>query len=227
MNTPIKPKVIFLDVIETLVDINPLKQEIAKLMGNRADLAECWFSNMLLYSLVDTLTDRLHSFREVAFSSFEMIASANNIVYDKDIVLKTLGYVSQAPAHSDVPEGLRLLKTAGYKLITLTNSSLTTVNEQMSYAGISDYIDGSISIDDIGYFKPHRHVYRRAAERMGVKPEECLLIAAHGWDIAGAIESGMQAAFIQRKGSAVYPLGQKPLYIEDNLIDLAEDIIQL
>lgn len=227
MNTPIKPKVIFLDVIETLVDINPLKQEIAKLMGNRADLAECWFSNMLLYSLVDTLTDRLHSFREVAFSSFEMIASANNIVYDKDIVLKTLGYVSQAPAHSDVPEGLRLLKTAGYKLITLTNSSLTTVNEQMSYAGISDYIDGSISIDDIGYFKPHRHVYRRAAERMGVKPEECLLIAAHGWDIAGAIESGMQAAFIQRKGSAVYPLGPKPLYIEDNLIDLAEDIIQL
>ncbi|MGL5786145.1 MAG: haloacid dehalogenase type II [Bacteroidales bacterium] len=226
MNTPIKPKVIFLDVIETLVDITPLKQEIAKLMNNRPDLAECWFSNMLLYSLVDTLTDRLHSFREVAFSSFEMIASANDIVYDKDVVLKTLGYVSQAPAHSDVPEGLRLLKTAGYKLITLTNSSLTTVNEQMSYAGISDYIDGCISIDDIGYFKPHRHVYRRAAERMGVKPEECLLIAAHGWDIAGAIESGMQAAFIQRKGSAVYPLGPKPIYSEDNLIDLAEDIIQ-
>lgn len=220
-----QPKVIFIDVLETLIDIAPLKQEIAKLMNNRQDLAECWFSNMLLYSLVDTLTDRLHTFREVAYSSFEMIASANDIIFDKDQVLKTLNYVNKAPAHSDVPEGLRLLKTAGYKLITLTNSSLTTVKEQMSYAGIDDYIDGCISIDDIGYFKPHIHVYRRAAERMGVNPEECLLIAAHGWDIAGAMEAGMQAAFIKRKGSAIYPLGPAPLYNEDNLIDIAEQLI--
>ncbi|MGL4780852.1 MAG: haloacid dehalogenase type II [Bacteroidales bacterium] len=222
-----KPKVIFIDVLETLLDINPLKEEIAKLLGGRRDLAECWFTNLLLYSLVDTLNDRLHTFRDIAFSSFEMLATANNIIYTKDEVLKVLNMVSQAPPHSDVPEGLRLLKTAGYKLVTLTNSSLTTVNEQIHFAGIEEYFDACISVDDIGYFKPHRHVYRRAAERMGVEPEECLLIAAHGWDIAGALESGMRAAFIARKNSAIYPLAQAPEIAEDTLIDVAEQLLQL
>ncbi len=35
------------------------------------------------------------------------------------------------------------------------------------------------------------------------------MVAAHGWDIAGALAAGMQAAFIERKGQ-VLPLVPKP-----------------
>lgn len=34
-----------------------------------------------------------------------------------------------------------------------------------------------------------------------------MLIAAHGWDVAGARLSGMRAAFVERLGKNLYPLG--------------------
>jgi hypothetical protein len=33
-------------------------------------------------------------------------------------------------------------------------------------------------------FKPHRHAYKWAARRLGLPSEECILVAAHGWDMA-------------------------------------------
>ena len=45
--------------------------------------------------------------------------------------------------------------------------------------------------------------------------------AAHGWDVAGAKEAGMQTAFIARPGKALYPLAKQPDYIVKNLEELA------
>ncbi len=52
-----------------------------------------------------------------------------------------------------------------------------------------------------------------------------LLVAAHGWDIAGALAAGMQAAFIERKGQSLYPLATKPQYLGKDLVAFAHEII--
>ncbi|UJH92313.1 hypothetical protein LZ575_07215 [Antarcticibacterium sp. 1MA-6-2] len=44
-----------------------------------------------------------------------------------------------------------------------------------------------MSIEDIGKYKPHQDTYNWASRKLGIKPEESMLIAAHGWDIAGAL----------------------------------------
>lgn len=36
---------------------------------------------------------------------------------------------------------------------------------------------------------------------------ECLFVAAHGWDVAGAAWAGMRTAFIARPGQQLFPLG--------------------
>jgi 2-haloacid dehalogenase len=56
---------------------------------------------------------------------------------------------------------------------------------------------------------------------MGVKPGEALMVAAHGWDVAGAEAAGMQTAFVARPGQVMYPLADKPDYVVKDIMELA------
>lgn len=46
----------FFDVNETLLDLKPLKESVTKALGGHDELVGLWFSTLLHYSLVDTLT---------------------------------------------------------------------------------------------------------------------------------------------------------------------------
>jgi len=50
----------------------------------------------------------------------------------------------------------------------------------------------------VGVFKPAPQPYRMAAERLGVPIERVRVVAAHDWDVAGAIRAGASAAFVAR-----------------------------
>lgn len=45
------------------------------------------------------------------------------------------------------------------------------------------------------------------ASRVGADVSECLLVAAHGWDVAGTAWAGMKTAFVARPGQQQFPLG--------------------
>jgi len=51
------------------------------------------------------------------------------------------------------------------------------------------------------------------------------LVAAHAWDIAGALSAGCQAAFVARRGMVLSPLGAQPDIIGPDLAAVAERII--
>lgn len=70
-------------------------------------------------------------------------------------------------------------------------------------------------------YKPHVDTYKKVIEKIGVQPEEAIMIAAHGWDIAGALKAGMQAAFIERKGQSLYPLAPQSTFLGKDLREVA------
>jgi 2-haloacid dehalogenase len=51
------------------------------------------------------------------------------------------------------------------------------------------------------------------------------MIAAHAWDVHGAMRAGCAAAFISRPGKVVYPLGPKPDVAAADLRAAADQII--
>lgn len=51
-NKNIRPKVLFFDVNETLLDLTKVKKEVGKALSGREDLLSLWFTTMLQYSLV-------------------------------------------------------------------------------------------------------------------------------------------------------------------------------
>lgn len=224
MNTQATPalRVLFLDVNETLLDLKPLKVSVAKALDGHDELVDLWFSTMLHYSLVDTLTGNYHSFPEIGVAALQMVAESKGIGLSTEATDQAIRPVMiNLPPHPDVLDGLKELKQQGFLLVSLTNSSDAGVKTQFENAGLIDIIDHRLSVAGIRKFKPDLDVYRWALDQMNVKACEAMLVAAHGWDIAGAKAAGLQTVFVARPGKVLYPLAKKPDYVVKDIKELA------
>ena len=216
-----KPKVILFDVNETLLDLKPLKKSISEALDGRDDLLPLWFSTMLHHSLVDSATERYHAFGDIGVAALMMVAETNGIELTEEKAREAIVTpLRSLPAHPDVKDALKQLRAKGYKLVSLTNSSNKGVKTQFENAGLTDLFDERLSIEDIKIYKPHLETYRWALKKLGVQPEEAMMVAAHGWDCAGIKAAGLQAVFVARPGKAMYPLALKPDLVVKDLNEL-------
>lgn len=85
---------------------------------------------------------------------------------------------------------LRHLKNSGYKLACCSNSMRETLHLMLKSAQLFDLFDLIIGNDEIANPKPHPEIYLTAFKKLGVAPEECIIVedAPHG--IASAKASG-------------------------------------
>ena len=92
---------------------------------------------------------------------------------------------------------------------------------------MSTYFEQILSADMVRRLKPAPEPYRMAAERMGVEVGAVRLVAAHAWDIAGALRAGCAAAFIARPGKVLDPLVEPPDVIGADLREVADQILAI
>ena len=219
------PKVIFFDVNETLLDLTAMRSSVGEALGGRDDLLPLWFSTMLHHSLVDSTTGRFHTFGEIGVASLLMVAEIEGIELTKaQAKTAIVTPLRSLPPHPDVRDGLQALKNKGYKLVSLTNSSNQGVYTQFKNADLLSYFDERLSVKDINLYKPDTRTYEWAIEKMGIAAEDAMLVAAHGWDIAGAKQAGWQAAFIARPGKVLYPLAIAPDTVVSGLDELVSQL---
>lgn len=210
---------------ETLLDMNDVKKKVNKALNSKRGF-KLWFGLLLQYSLVDTVTANYHDFGSIASAMLNMAALMLETEIEEKDKKEILSTMKNLPPHDDVKGRLQQLKDAGFRLATLTNSAMPTLIAQLEYAGLSSYFEATLSVDAVKKYKPAPETYQYAAKTLGIAANEALLVAAHGWDIAGALQSGIQAAFIERKGQSLYPLAAKPQFIGKDLAEIAHAIIK-
>lgn len=195
------PSIIVFDVNETLIDIESLAPFFERKFGDAKVLRE-WFNQLVLYSNVITLAGYYETFFTLGQGVLEMLGA----IYGVSIKPGDLGELKEKmlsmPAHEDVPEGLRLLREAGFRLMTLTNSPPDKDGSALDRAGLSHFIERQFSVDTVRRFKPAPEVYHLVAELLGVVPSAVCLIAAHTWDTLGAQGAGFAAGLVTRTGNA-------------------------
>lgn len=217
-----RPAVLFFDVNETLLDMQPVKTSIANALGQKPELVALWFSHLLHYSLVTTVSQQFHDFTSIGVATLQMVAQQNGMEMSEAKAREVLKPMLSLEPHADVVQGLETLKSAGYRMMALTNSARTAMETQLRNAKIAAYFERSLSVEDIGIYKPHQRVYRWAAYQMDSQVEDCMMIAAHGWDVAGASYAGMRSAFISRPGQTRFPLAPEPMFVVPDLNALAQ-----
>ena len=74
-------------------------------------------------------------------------------------------------------------------------------------------------------YKPAAETYQYVARELGVATGDLRMIAAHAWDVHGALRAGCAATFIARPGHALFPAGPKPDSSAPDLRAAADRII--
>lgn len=217
-------RVVAFDVNETLLDLRALDRPFADLLGS-ADLRGQWFAQMLQLSFVGGLTNQYVDFGTAQKAALQMVAQrVGHTVSDGDVEA-LVGRMSSLPAHPEVPEALTRLREAPLTVVALTNSTFAVAEAQLTSAGLRDHFDQVLSADDVQALKPAPAPYLSVAERFGVAIGDVRLVAAHSWDVSGALAAGASAAFIARPGMVLSPLGPQPDIVATDIADAVEQIL--
>lgn len=219
------PAVVAFDVNETLLDLRALDPIFVTVLGD-AGLRPAWFATMLQLSFVAGLTGDYVDFTAAQRAALEMTARrAGAFVDDTDIATVVDG-MRRLPPHPEVRTALERLRDTGVRIVALTNSVLEVARAQLDHAGLDDLFDDVFSADSVRALKPAPAPYQMVAERCGVEIGRVLLVAAHAWDVSGALAAGCRAAFVARPGMVPSPLGRQPEVIGADLGEVVDGIVR-
>jgi len=216
----LKPKLLIFDVNETLLDLSPLKNAINKALENDMGF-EVWFLQLLQYSLVETITGNYNDFSSIAAAIFKMTAKKFDKEFSDEHIREILSKITQLPPHVDVVHGLKDLKQQGFIMVALTNGKPSVAKEQLEFAGLTDFFDDILSVEVVKKYKPAAETYHFVTDKYKIESSLAMMVAAHGWDIAGAKKAGLSTAFVKRPGKSPYALAESPDLILNTISELS------
>jgi 2-haloacid dehalogenase len=212
------------DVNETLLDLAALDPTFERVFG-RAGVRREWFAQLLQSAMVTTITNAYEDFGAIGNAALGMIAQRHGVelaTADRDAIL---GSMRTLPPHPEVPGALARLQVAGIRMAALTNSTEDVARAQLTHAELAGSFERILSADTVRRLKPAPDAYRMAARELGEDIGAIRLIAAHAWDVAGAMRAGASAAFVARPGMVLDPLAPRPEIIGTDLGEVIDQIL--
>jgi 2-haloacid dehalogenase len=222
------PSVVVFDVAETLLDLEVLRPLFQRVFGTGATVDE-WFGETILYSESATITNTFVPFAQMGSSVLRMLGRIHNVQISAGDVTELGQVLASLPPHPDVPDSLRGLKAAGYRLVTLTDSPVTPGRGPLQAAGLADLFEHQFTAETIRRYKPALETYQMVAEATGTQVSELCMVASHPWDLIGARTAGCSAALIGRSGVAplIVPGLKQPQIIAPTLTEIAAQLVQM
>ena len=218
-------RVLAFDVNETLLDLSALDADFEAVFGNPA-LRGQWFSQMLQLAFVGAITDRYVEFTSAQHAALKMVARRERIELSDDAARRIVDGMRSLPPYAEVAAALDRLRAGGLTLVALTNSPSDVAHDQLRNAGLEERFHAILSADQVRALKPRREPYELVARTFEVPLLQVLLIAAHSWDVSGALAAGCRAAFVARPGMVLSPLGEQPDIIGRDLVEIADRILE-
>src|SRR5215475_4613595 len=191
--------------------------------GNPNSFVTWWRRTHFENSMIDALLHREHTpYREIAHRAVAHVMDRSGIKYTKEEVKYLVGEIEKLRPFPEVPAALKKLHTK-YKLVVLSNGDSDMLETAKQYHKIP--FDRVISVAEANSFKPHVATYTKAAELLGLKPNQILFVANHAFDCIGAKSAGMRSAFIDRRRRPFGETPHQPDILVPSMTDLAEAIV--
>ena len=114
--------------------------------------------------------------------------SLDELNQEKEAVYRDM-YSGHVEPIKGLIELLQEAKARGIKCAIGSSGCRENVEFIIKELGIEDIIDTSISGSDVTHGKPHPEIFTTAVERMGLKPEECIVFE----DAVNGIKAGVAA----------------------------------
>ncbi len=192
-------KALAFDVYGTLVDPISVRRRLEELLGEAAaGVAELWRVRQLEFTWRLTAMGRYLDFAEVTARSLDYaLAVAGRPVSDAERAQLLAEYQRLAPYPDTVP-GLRRLAAVGYRMAVFSNGTPRMLDTLLATTGLREFLPEVVSVDEVRVYKPAPEVYRHLADRLGRPPAEVRLVSANAFDVLGATNAGLRAAWCNR-----------------------------
>jgi 2-haloacid dehalogenase len=211
------------DSYGTLVDTDAVEARLAERVDAPEPVSKLWRSRSLMYTMIGNLIGYYQPFYEMNRAALQYALDAHEVDLSAEERDEILATYHELDVFEDVRDGIERLLDGGYEVYVVSNGNPEMLASMVGHCGIEDLVADTISADEIQTFKPHPAIYRHAAARTGTSIDEIVHVAGPAFDILGAMNAGMQAAWINReKGPWESFAGVDPDLRIDSFYDLAE-----
>ncbi len=108
------------------------------------------------------------------------------------------------PAYPSVPTALQQLKAKNCHLYAFSNGQPDDLDHQLEHAGLSEHLDGIVSVHDVQSYKPDPAVYQHFLDSSNAAAWDTWLVSGNAFDIIGAHAAGWQTAWVKLDPTAVF-----------------------
>jgi 2-haloacid dehalogenase len=217
------PAAFVFDAFGTLFDVHSVAALAERLApGNGAALSRIWRAKQLEYSWLQSLmtSDRFarDDFRVLTERALDYAIAALVLPLDADARRTLIDAYRDLAPFPDARDALATL--APRPRWILSNGTHAMLEPLVRASGLADVLDGVLSVDDAGIYKPSPRVYQLAVDRLGLPPAQIGFISSNGWDAAGAKAFGFTTFWINRDGQPTERHASAPDYAIESLTAL-------
>ena len=222
-DSPLAVDALVFDAYGTLFDVHSITVTAEHLLpGHAQALSQLWRTKQLEYTWLSSLMTApawpREDFAVVTGKALDYAVAALRLALPAAGRAQLLAaYLTLSP-FADVPAALAAL--APRPRWILSNGTLAMLEPLVRNAGLGGDIDGVLSVDAAGIYKPSPRVYQLAIDRLRLPPARIGFVSSNGWDAIGAKAFGFTAFWINRAGAPVDRHGPAPDRVIASLADL-------
>ncbi|ELZ94584.1 haloacid dehalogenase type II [Haloferax sulfurifontis] len=222
---PDRVSTVTFDSYSTLVDVDAAEKALAERVADPEPVSKLWRSRSLEYTFVGNQIDEYEPFYEVNRAALQYALDAHDVSVPASERDEILSVYHELDVFDDVRDAVGRLRDAGYDCYVVSNGNPEMLDSMVDHADIRDLLDGVVSADEVGVFKPDAELYRHAAARTGTPIDEIAHSTAGWFDVMGAQHAGMQGVWVDRKDSPWEPFGPEPDLTVPDLTTLVDTLV--
>ena len=222
-------KVCAFDAYGTLLDVTAAaRRALAEIDPQLAlGLANDWRLKQLQYTWIRAIACEHADFWQVTCESLDWALERHGMAKEPGLKDRLLEFYARLDAYPEVEGVLQELKEMGLTSAMLSNGSPRMLDSAVKAAGVEDYLDSWLSVEDVGVFKPHKSVYKLVEQRYGCLRSQVLFVSSNGWDASAAAGFGFISVWVNRAAEPLDRLPWQPQFIVSELSRVPELVTAL
>lgn len=209
------------DAYGTLFDVHSLTALAEELVPGRGGaLSQLWRTKQLEYTWLGSLMSGLPraDFAAVTAQALDYALAALGIELGGGGRARLReAYFTLAPFPDAAPTLARLAPRPRW---ILSNGTLGMLLPLMQHTGFDSLVDGVLSVDAAGVYKPSPRVYQLAVDRLQRSADRIGFVSSNCWDAIGAKAFGFATFWINRANAPVDRHGPAPDRVITTLAEL-------
>jgi len=213
------------DSFTTIVDVHRSTREaLMPHIDDPEPVANVWRFRAVEYRMMSNFVDHYETYEESTKHALEYALAVNGVELAPETVDEIVAVFRDLHVFDDVRESMERIEDAGYDQYIVSNGNPEVLDAMVSKAEIGDLIEDTVSANEIRTYKPEVEFYKHVSERVSTPLEEIVHVATPWYDVFGAMNAGMQAAWVNRKGKPWETYDGDPDLVVDSMAEFADQV---